>query len=103
MNDASIRKCCLIWKRKPARTALPSSPTTMIPSLRIADNEYIKNEALLNNLKIIKEDEFSTAIDFAPCKCMLVSDKEEALIELEQHWEKRLAGTLDAFRSEPYF
>ena len=66
-------------------------------------NEYIKNEALLNNLKIIKEDEFSTAIDFAPCKCMLVSDKEKALIGLEQHWEKRLAGTLDAFRSEPYF
>ena len=67
------------------------------------DNEYIKNEALLNNLKIIKEDEFSTAIDFAPCKCMLVSDKEKALIGLEQHWEKRLAGTLDAFRSQPYF
>ena len=67
------------------------------------DNEYIKNEALLNNLKIIREDEFSTAIDFAPCKCMLVSAKEKALIGLEQHWEKRLAGTLDAFRSEPYF
>ena len=67
------------------------------------DNEYIKNEALLNNLKIIREDEFSTAIDFAPCKCMLVSDKDKALIGLEQHWEKRLAGTLDAFRSEPYF
>lgn len=67
------------------------------------DNEYIKNEALLNNLKIIREDEFSTAIDFAPCKCMLVSDKEKALIGLEQHWEKRLAGTLDAFHSEPYF
>ena len=67
------------------------------------DNEYIKNEALINNLKIIREDEFSTAIDFAPCKCMLVSDKEKALIGLEQHWEKRLAGTLDAFRSEPYF
>ena len=67
------------------------------------DNEYIKNEALLNNLKIIREDEFSTAIDFAPCKCMLVSDKEKALLGLEQHWEKRLAGTLDAFRSEPYF
>ena len=67
------------------------------------DNEYIKNEALLNNLKIIKEDEFSTAIDSAPGLCMLVSDKEKALIGLEQHWEKRLAGTLDAFRSEPYF
>ena len=34
---------------------------------------------------------------------MLVSDKEKALIGLEQHWEKRLAGTLDAFRSELYF
>jgi Cof subfamily protein (haloacid dehalogenase superfamily) len=67
------------------------------------DNEYIKNEALLNNLKIIREDEFSTAIDFAPCKCMLVSDKEKALVGLEQHWKRRLAGTLDTFRSEPYF
>ena len=63
------------------------------------DNEYIKNEALLNNLKIIKEDEFSTAIDFAPCKCMLVSDKEKALIGLEQHWEKRLAGTSQGMAS----
>ncbi len=32
-----------------------------------------------------------------------VLSKEKALIGLEQHWEKRLAGTLDAFRSEPYF
>ena len=67
------------------------------------DNEYIKNEALLNNLKIIREDEFSTAIDFAPCKCMLGRDKVKALIGLELHWEKRLAGTLAAFHSEPYF
>lgn len=67
------------------------------------DNEYIRNEARLNNLKIIPEDEFSTAIDFAPCKCMLVSDDEEALTGLEAHWKKRLAGTLDVFRSEPYF
>lgn len=76
---------------------------TLITDSPDNENEYIKNEALLNNLKIIREDEFSTAIDFAPCKCMLVSDKEKALIGLEQHWEKRLAGTLDAFRSEPYF
>ena len=43
------------------------------------------------------------AIDFAPCKCMLGVIRKKALIGLEQHWEKRLAGTLDAFRSEPYF
>lgn len=67
------------------------------------DSPHILQEAQLNNLKIIKEEEFSTAIDFAPCKCMLVSDDEQALIDLEMHWKKRMAGTLDAFRSEPYF
>lgn len=67
------------------------------------ENEYIRNEAQLNDLNIIVEDEFSTAIDFAPCKCVLVGDDEEALISLEEHWKKRLDGTLDAFRSEPYF
>lgn len=67
------------------------------------ENEHIRSEARLNNLEIIKEVEFSTAIDFAPCKCMLVSDDEEALIGLEQHWKRRLNGALDVFRSEPYF
>ena len=68
-----------------------------------ADNLYIRREAQLNNLKIILEEEFSTAIDFAPCKCVLVSDDEEALNGLEEHWKKRLAGALDVFPSEPYF
>lgn len=67
------------------------------------ENEHIRSEARLNNLEIIKEVEFSTAIDFAPCKCMLVSDDEGALIGLEQHWKRRLNGALDVFRSEPYF
>ena len=55
------------------------------------------------NLQIIKEEEFSAAVDFAPCKCMLVSDDEEALLGLEDHWKRRLNGALDVFRSEPYF
>ncbi len=67
------------------------------------NNEHILSEARLNNLRVIEEVEFSTAIDFAPCKCMLVSDDEEALMDLEKYWKKRLDGTLDAFRSEPYF
>ena len=67
------------------------------------DNVHVQEEAALNNLKIITEKEFSTAIDFAPCKCMLVSDDEEALTGLEIHWKKRLDGVLDVFRSEPYF
>lgn len=67
------------------------------------DNEHIRQEALLNNMELVQEEEFSIAIDFAPCKCMLVSDDEEALVALEEHWKKRLNGALDVFRSEPYF
>lgn len=68
-----------------------------------ADNVHIRKEAWLNHLKIMEEEEFSIAIDFAPCKCVLVSDDEEALRGLESHWKRRLAGVLDVFPSEPYF
>ena len=51
----------------------------------------------------MEEPEFSIAIDFAPCKCVLVSDDYEALRGLENHWKRRLAGVLDVFPSEPYF
>mgnify|MGYP000770686120 CR=1 FL=1 len=67
------------------------------------ENEHIRREAELNGLKIVTETEFSIAVDFAPCKCMLVSDDEEALVGLENHWRRRLNGALDVFRSEPYF
>lgn len=67
------------------------------------DNIHIQREAMLNDLKIVQEEELSIAIDFAPCKCMLVSDDEMALQELEDHWKRRLNGALDVFRSEPYF
>lgn len=68
-----------------------------------SENEHVLDEAGLNDLVVIEEEEFSTAIDFAPCKCMLVSDDEAALVALEDHWKKRLSGVLDVFRSEPYF
>lgn len=68
-----------------------------------SDDPYIRQEASLNNMKLIEEPEFSIAIDFSPCKCMLASDNEEALVGLEEHWRKRLNGVLDVFRSEPYF
>lgn len=54
-------------------------------------------------MQIVGVDNFAEAVDFPPCKCMLASDDEEALIGLENHWKKRLDGVLDAFRSEPYF
>lgn len=68
-----------------------------------SDDEHVLDEAELNDLVVIEEEEFSTAIDFTPCKCMLVSDDEAALVALEEHWKKRLSGVLDVFRSEPFF
>lgn len=67
------------------------------------ENEHICQEAQLNKMNLVKEEEFSIAIDFAPCKCMLVSDDEPALVALEEHWRRQLNGALDVFRSEPYF
>lgn len=67
------------------------------------NNQHVIEEADLNNLKIVGVDSFSEAIDFAPCKCVLTSDDEEALVGLENHWKKRLSGVLEAYRTEDYF
>lgn len=67
------------------------------------ENEHIKAEAELNNMKIVGVENFSGAVDFSPCKCMLVSDDKEKMTGLENHWKRRLAGTLDVFFSEKYF
>ncbi len=68
-----------------------------------AEDKHVKEEASRNNMQIKESKYFADAINFSPCKCMLVSDDEEALIGLENHWKKRLDGSLDVFRSEPYF
>jgi Cof subfamily protein (haloacid dehalogenase superfamily) len=68
-----------------------------------ASNEYIIREAELNDMQIREVECFSDAVDFSPCKCMIVSGDEDALVDLEKHWKKRLAGELDVFRSEIYF
>jgi Cof subfamily protein (haloacid dehalogenase superfamily) len=67
------------------------------------DNRWIRQEAGLNRMKIREVTKFTEAIDFSPHKCMLVSDDEKVLAELENTWKKRLAGTVDAYRSESYF
>lgn len=67
------------------------------------ENSHVQQEAALNKMQIVKTDHFPEAIDFSPCKCMLVGDEEDLLVGLENHWKKRLAGTLDVFRSETYF
>jgi Cof subfamily protein (haloacid dehalogenase superfamily) len=68
-----------------------------------ASNENIIQEAELNAMHIREVEHLSEIMDFSPCKCMIVSNDEDALMELERHWTKRLAGELDVFRSEKYF
>jgi Cof subfamily protein (haloacid dehalogenase superfamily) len=68
-----------------------------------ASNHHVKEEAARNNMEIVEAKDFAEAITFASCKCMLVSDDIEALEGLENHLKRRLSGTLEVFRSEPYF
>lgn len=66
-------------------------------------NEHIVQEAELNGMRLKEAKHFSEEVTFSPYKCMLVSDDEAALINLEGHWKKRLAGEVDVFRSENFF
>ena len=66
------------------------------------ENDHILCEANINNLEIVKINDFAD-IEFRPCKCVLTSDNTEELVSLENHWKKRLAGMADVFRSEDYF
>jgi Cof subfamily protein (haloacid dehalogenase superfamily) len=68
-----------------------------------ASNQHIIQEAERNNMHIREVENFAENVCFSPCKCMIVSDDEESLIKLENHWKKRLAGELDVFRSEKHF
>ncbi len=67
------------------------------------ENKHIRDEALLNDMEIVAVDNLSVAVDFSPCKCVLVSDNETALVNLKDQWRKRLAGVLDVYRSESFF
>ena len=67
------------------------------------DNKHVLEEAELNGMRVVGVENFAEAIDFSPCKCILTSDDEERLVSLENHWKRRLAGALEAFRSEDYF
>ena len=66
-------------------------------------NEHIIREAVTNDMRLKEATDFAADISFSPYKCMIVSDDEDALMQLENQWKKHLAGELDVFRSEKYF
>ncbi len=68
-----------------------------------AADKHVQEEAERNKMQVKEVKDFAGSIHFSPCKCMLVSDDEDALVGLEKHWKRRLDGALDVFRSETYF
>lgn len=66
------------------------------------DNEFICKEAELNGMEIVYSENLSEDIDFDIHKIMLVGDPD-VLISIEGSLKKRLNGTANVFRSEPYF
>ena len=68
-----------------------------------AQNVHVQHEAKLNGMRVEEAANWAAAVDFSPCKVMLVSDDEAALVGLEEHWRRRLAGVLDVLRSEDYY
>lgn len=68
-----------------------------------AQNVHVQHEAKLSGMRVEEVTNWAEAVDFSPCKVMLVSDDEAALVGLEEHWRRRLAGVLDVLRSEDYY
>ena len=68
-----------------------------------AQNVHVQHEAKLSGMRVEEAANWAAAVDFSPCKVMLVSDYEAALVGLEEHWRRRLAGVLDVLRSEDYY
>jgi Cof subfamily protein (haloacid dehalogenase superfamily) len=68
-----------------------------------AGNNRVREEAERNNMTIVETGSLADYVTFSPCKCVIVSDDSQALAELEGKLKRRLSGSLEIFRSEPYF
>lgn len=66
------------------------------------DDEYVQKEAFINQMKVRKVDDFLTAIDFDPAKC-LIAGQPSILAPLCEEMQKRLEDKMEVYRSAPYF
>jgi uncharacterized protein (TIGR00369 family) len=57
----------------------------------------------MNQMRILHVSKLSETVNFSPYKCVFVSDDGKALDDLEKLWQRQLSGTLEVYRSEPYF
>ena len=66
------------------------------------EDEYVQIEARINNMDIIKTDDFVSALDFRPVKCLIVGEPKKLLL-CEAEAKRRLGAGLSIYRSMPYF
>ena len=65
-------------------------------------SKYIALESRINNMPVHKVDDFMTAVDFSPVKCLITAEPDiAAAAEIEA--ADRLEGRAKVFRSEPFF
>ena len=53
-----------------------------------ARNPHVQREAELNGMRVEEAPDWASAVNFAPCKVMLVSDDRAALLALEEHAQR---------------
>lgn len=66
------------------------------------ENEYVEKEAFLNKMQIRKTNDFLADIRLPLPKCLIVGNPEK-LIAVESELSILLQGTINVYRSEPYF
>lgn len=66
------------------------------------DDEYVQKEAFINKMKVRRVDDFLSAVDFEPAKC-LIAGNPSILAPLCEEMQSRLEGRIEVYRSAPYF
>lgn len=65
-------------------------------------DEYMELEARINHISIKKVGHFKDYVNFPVNKC-LMTGKPEYLVKVEKELKAKYAGSLNIFRSEPFF
>lgn len=67
-----------------------------------AVDEYMELEARINGIELKQVGDFKHTVDFPVNKC-LMTGKPEKMAVLEKELKEKYAGSLNIFRSEPFF
>lgn len=66
------------------------------------DDIYVHKEGFLNKMNVKKVDKFLESITFPIVKCLIVGESMKLAV-LEKKMQKHLQGSIEVYRSEPFF